>query len=263
MTLEKHWIARGFSVAATSYDATACLQYETGLALFDQLKKSGIHSHHLLDMGCGTGRMTHVLAQYWLDNSITAIDCASGMIKYANHEYSHPSIHYVCADIEDFNFPSEAYDVIWSNFSLQWCFNLTALFEKLKNSLTQQSVLAFSIPVETTLHELKTSWQSIDGYDHVNEFISSPVLLSLLRKSGFEIISLAQEKKIQWHPDFQSIVRSLRGVGVHNVHNTRAPGLTGKRHWQALMNAYERYRVPNQGLPVTYDIISILAGKIK
>ncbi len=260
MALEKHWIARGFSAAAVTYDAAAQIQYQAALELLVQIEFSGVQPQRLLDVGCGTGRVTQELAHYW-QQPVIGIDCASGMITYAQQQYAHPLIHYICSEIEKYSFEPDQYDLIFSNFALQWCEDLADVFKQLAYGLAQDGLLAFTLPGEQTLNELKSIWRGIDGYDHVNDFVSAVDLEQQLSAAGVQVISLTQEKKIHWHPDVQSIVRSLRGVGVHNVHNTRAPGLTGKKQWQALMQAYEAYRVPNQGLPVTYDIISVIVKK--
>ncbi len=253
MSIQKPWVKQAFSAAASTYDEAAVLQYEVANKLFEMLKKMGVHPQKMLDIGCGTGRITQELTNYW-SSVVTAIDCASGMIDYAKKNHSEASIDYLYADVEDFIFPLAQYDLVWSNFALQWCVDLKGLFKKINHSLTGGGIFAFTLPGEHTLRELKTLWRSMDPYDHVNDFISADELSSLLKAAGFEIIVFSQQEKIQWHADVKSILRALRQVGVHNTLADRAPGLTGKKHWEKLANAYEIYRDTNKGLPVTYEV---------
>lgn len=260
MTLQKKWVEQAFSGAAATYDEAAVLQYEVAVELLEILKKSGVHPRSMLDIGCGTGRVTQELAHYW-SIPVTAIDCASGMIDYAERYYSESSIHYVCADVEAFSFPSAHYDLVWSNFALQWCVDLAGILQKIHDSLVDSGVLAFTLPGKDTLQELKTLWRSMDHYDHVNDFISEKSLLNLLKQTDFEIIVFSRQQKIQWYPEVKSIVRALRQVGVHNSLAHRAPGLTGKKRWEKLVSGYEIYRDTNKGLPVTYTVYQVVARK--
>ncbi len=69
----------------------------------------------ILDLGCGTGHLTKVIADYGAD--VTGIDSSAEMIKQATQKY--PSINFKKMDATDFSF-TEKFDAIFSNAVLHW-----------------------------------------------------------------------------------------------------------------------------------------------
>ncbi len=70
----------------------------------------GKHFAHILDIGCGSGTLTRMLAPY--AEKVTAIDFSQKAIERAtSHKEGLPNITYQCQDIRDIDF-SEKYDLI-------------------------------------------------------------------------------------------------------------------------------------------------------
>jgi ubiquinone/menaquinone biosynthesis C-methylase UbiE len=71
----------------------------------------------ILDVGCGTGRQTLVLAKLSKGN-ITALDNHTQFIETlkdnARHSGCADRIHCITGDMNSMNFPTESFDVIWS-----------------------------------------------------------------------------------------------------------------------------------------------------
>jgi len=55
------------------------------------------------------------------------------------------------------------------------------------------------------------------------------------------------------------LIADLRGVGSINATDHRNPDLTGRRSWQRLTDACEKYRNENNELSITLEIIYGLA----
>jgi ubiquinone/menaquinone biosynthesis C-methylase UbiE len=68
----------------------------------------------ILDLGCGTGRIT----QYYSDKGfdVTGIDLSDEMIGYAKR--NHPQIDFICKDMRSINYPKESIDAISFSYSL-------------------------------------------------------------------------------------------------------------------------------------------------
>ncbi|MDM7323374.1 MAG: malonyl-[acyl-carrier protein] O-methyltransferase BioC, partial [Gammaproteobacteria bacterium] len=107
-----------------------------------------------------------------------------------------------------------------------------------------------------TLHELRDAWRVADPeHTHVNLFYDMHDLGDALVRAGLRDPVMDVERLRLDYPDVQSIMRSLKSIGAHNVTLGRARGLTGKGRLEVMRAAYEAHRNVNGMLPVTYEVI--------
>lgn len=135
-----------FSEAA-AYDSNSSEQTRFGLDLIRRInpKKGG----KVLDLGCGTGRLTRVLADYvGPEGQVVGIDPDTERLKIAREKHSAPNNVYLEADAE--HLPGEDYDLIFSNFVFQWVKNKEAVFQQAQKILKHSGLLAFCGPIVET-----------------------------------------------------------------------------------------------------------------
>src|SRR5580704_17836768 len=77
-------------------------------------------ARRIIDLGCGPGNSTEVLASRWPDAEIAGLDSSAGMLETARK--SHPERKWIEGDIVVWaNNGAEArYDVVFANASLHW-----------------------------------------------------------------------------------------------------------------------------------------------
>ena len=101
-----------FSQAA-SYDLESTSQRDAGLAMIDRLdiQKGSI----ILDLGCGTGALTKVLAEkVGAEGKVVAVDPDGERLKVAREKYSASNIEYI--QVNDKTFPAtRLYDLVFCN----------------------------------------------------------------------------------------------------------------------------------------------------
>jgi trans-aconitate 2-methyltransferase len=97
----------------------------------------------VIDLGCGPGNSTAVLAARWPDASIEGLESSSEML--ARARASGVRATWIESDVESWS-PAGLYDVIFSNATLHWISNHRALLPKLMTRLTGGGVLAFQVP---------------------------------------------------------------------------------------------------------------------
>ena len=123
----------------------------------------------VIDLGCGPGNSTQVLAERWPDAQITALDSDTAMINAAIE--SNPRGRWIVGDIAKWaagkppnaaaeksaeaatpeNAPigdaeNEQYDVVFSNCALQWLPDHATLFPQLFSHVAPSGALAIQVP---------------------------------------------------------------------------------------------------------------------
>jgi len=101
----------------------------------------------IIDLGCGPGNSTIVLAEKWPDASITGLDNSMPMIDVARRE--RPRYRWLACDIVDWaSTHREQLDLVFSNAALQWVDDHPSLFPKLMERVSPRGALALQIPAD-------------------------------------------------------------------------------------------------------------------
>lgn len=126
---------------ALSYKQHNEVQHSLGLKMIERLnlKRSAITA---LDLGCGTGNLTKVLAErIGSDGKVVAVDPDKERLKIAQECYSSSNIEYIEAD--DKTFPEGQYDLVFANAVLHWIHDKKSLFERVYKNLKPGGQFAF------------------------------------------------------------------------------------------------------------------------
>ena len=256
--INKQKVAQSFSRAAHTYDAVAQLQRDVGNRLLQKMPmdRSG---GFVLDLGCGTGYFSNALQQALPRGNIIGLDIAEGMVRFSRSR--HPDFLWLCGDAEHLPLADNSLDFIFSSLALQWCENLPQLFAELHRVLKPGGQLVFSSLGPKTLHELKSAWQQVDSYVHVNRFQEQQDLEDGLIQTGFSLLDFTRSESVLNFATLADLVRSLKALGAHNMNAGQAQGLAGRKKMEAFRAAYEKFRKHGL-LPATYDVYYAHAQKV-
>ena len=253
--IDKRLARRAFEKAAGTYDEAAVLQNEIGDRLMERLDYIRLQPRRILDLGAGTGMFTKALMKRYRKADVVALDIAKPMLHCVKQRAGwlrKPGC--VCADSESLPFNDDSFDFIFSNLMLQWCTDLEATFIELRRVLSPGGLLMFTTFGPDTLMELRASWEAVDGYTHVNSFIDlHDVGDSLLHTQWAEPV-MDSERITVTYRELRGLMQDLKRIGAHNVTSGRPRGLTGKRHLQQLVDAYEPFREDGV-LPASYEVV--------
>lgn len=98
----------------------------------------------VVDLGCGPGNVTAMLAARWPEAAVTGIDSSAAML--ARAEEAAPRARFVQADIAAWR-PDAAPDVIYSNAALHWLDDHRTLLPRLLGCLAPGGTLAVQMPL--------------------------------------------------------------------------------------------------------------------
>jgi len=257
---EKNQVAQSFADAAEHYDDVAVLQRLTADKLLEHLDSFNLPAKIVVDLGTGTGRNLSLLKQRYPDAQLMAVDLATGMLNKAK-QHSEQHAFFVAGDAEQLPLADQSVDLIYANLALQWC-DPNLCFSEIARVLRPNGVVAFTSLAPLTLYELKKAWNSVDKYQHVNEFYTENEVLHAIRDAGLITEKLHQQITKLQYQDVMTLMRDLKTLGAHNVNKGRRRGLTGKKALQQMIESYEQFRDEDNVLPASYDVIYAVMRKI-
>ncbi len=257
--LDKDAIRLSFDRAASSYDHYAVLQREIESRLLERLEFQRLEPALILDLGCGTGSASRMLARQFPQAGVIALDWAPAMLAIAGAvsepgQNSPGCLNRVCADMHSLPLAARSTDLVFSNLALQWSYDLPAVFGEFRRVMKADAMLVFTCFGPDTLHELKQAWRAVDDLPHVNDYPDMHDIGDELMAAGFREPVMDTERLTLEYPDVLSLMRELKGIGAHNVASRRLHGLTGKTRLQTMLQAYEPFRRGDR-YPASYEII--------
>ncbi len=248
-------VATSFAKAATEYDTVARLQREVGSMLFDKLTNRCLTNQSILDVGAGTGYCTELLIGQ--DASVVALDIAPAMLVQARQRLGGKA-SYLAADTQSLPLENHSVDIVFANLVLQWCVDLFTVFREFKRVLKTDGQIVFSTLGPQTLWELRSAWQNVDAYRHVNDFVDIKHVQQQIKYAGLSGFVETRMITLEYTSAIQ-LMRELKTLGAANISHHRHRGLTGKCRLQQVSDEYSKL----MGNQVTHATWHVLIGQLR
>jgi len=142
-------VTKSFSRASDSYHHEASVQKKVAEALIASLKpwKEIIPLGPVLEIGCGTGFLSGLIAREFPDRELIISDASEKMLNQARAELTgYDWIHFKKFDAEVFDYEQDYYSLICSNFTAQWFKNTVDTLVNLIRALKPGGLLLMSFP---------------------------------------------------------------------------------------------------------------------
>jgi malonyl-CoA O-methyltransferase len=264
---DKRAVRRSFERAAATYDRHSVLQSEVGERLLAHLEPMRLEPRRVLDLGCGTGAWLAALEARFPKSEVIGIDVAPAMLALAAARtpawkrlvpMRKPRL--ACADAERLPLAAASVQLVFSNLALQWC-DPARVFAEAARVLPPGGLILFSTFGPDTLKELRNAFAQVDGDAHVNRFVDMHDLGDALVHASFADPVMEMEMITLEYATVDAIARDLKAIGAHNSLPGRPRGLGGRRRWDAVVAAYEKWRRA-EALPASYEVIYGHAWKV-
>jgi trans-aconitate 2-methyltransferase len=129
------------------YNQFKNIRYQPFFDLMEMIDEKGLL--RAVDIGCGTGEQTKILAEKFDKAFFMGIDPSPEMLSKSNG-WRGERLQFQIGGAEDFvnNMQQEPWDLIFSNAALQWSDNHDELFPRLIGSLAPNGQFAVQMPVQ-------------------------------------------------------------------------------------------------------------------
>jgi len=100
----------------------------------------------IVDLGCGTGRLTRRLHERLQAAATLGLDRSPRMLAVANQECATDGVRFDERDIATFPAEGEQFDLVFSNAALHWIDDHARVFERLASALASGGQIAVQMP---------------------------------------------------------------------------------------------------------------------
>lgn len=160
----------------------------------DQFAKLMCKGAKILDAGCGSGRDTCLLSKKGFE--VIGFDISSGLINVAHKTF--PELKFIEGNMLSLPFSDSDFDGIWSNASLlhlETIEEVKKVLSEFNRVMKQAAVLHVLVKAQTGESKTAIVTDSLSKHDRFFQYFTEPELLSLLKESGFNLISIEQYKE--------------------------------------------------------------------
>ena len=181
------------------YNKFKNIRYQPFYDLIDFIKP--VASMKAIDLGCGTGEQTSILADKFPDATFLGVDSSDEMLEQSK-ALETDNLHFKKATTEETIESGEKWDLIFSNAALQWSNEHEILFPKLIALVNPKGQFAVQMPVqpENKLNKILSELVDEEPFkSYLNGFKrDSPVLniddyAQILFEGGLEDIQIMQK----------------------------------------------------------------------
>jgi trans-aconitate 2-methyltransferase len=186
---------------AASYDRVSDPQLGWALEQLERLPLAG--NEVVLDAGCGSGRVTALLADRVPDGGVYAVDVAPSMVEHARAALGERAT-VLCQDLVELSLP-EPVDAVFSNATFHWIHDHDALFAALARTLKPRGRLVAQCGGRGNIDSFRTTADLVAAEEPFAEYFAdwqrpwnyatAADTAERLERAGFEDVACWLEPK--------------------------------------------------------------------
>lgn len=205
---------------AAEYAANSAVQQTWAREVIARLHLRG--TEHILDVGCGDGKVTAEIARAVPSGSVTGIDASEEMIAFAKKAFrrrKHSNLEFQVMDAREIQF-ARPFDLVFSNAALHWVDNHQKVLHGVSSVLKPGGRLVVSCGGKGNAHDVFVSlrpelrsarWRDFFRRMPQPYFFYSPnEYKKWLVKSGFQVEKIQLTPKDAAYPGFEGFAAWLR-----------------------------------------------------
>jgi malonyl-CoA O-methyltransferase len=256
----KEQVVRRFGKMSTCYDDYARVQKQMAQSLQQLAANTGPFTQ-ILEIGCGTGFFTRLLATLYPQTQILATDISPGMLAAARRNLSNFSnIQYALEDGESLK-TQETFDLIISNAAFQWFNDYTSAYNGFYSCLKPGGYLIYATFGQHTFCELHTSFATArrllniqSDARHGQSFPEAASLQQIMNSLGLTNSHHSEEEIQEYFPTVKDFLLSVKKIGANNARQN-GDTLVNRQLMFSMMRHYEENFREQDKIYATYHVI--------
>jgi malonyl-CoA O-methyltransferase len=256
-------LAARFSSAASTYHDLAFIQRHVARQLMKMLPRPSPPAR-ILEIGCGTGVLTKMLATAFPESGIDAVDFSAAMIAEARKNLAgNKMIHWQVADARHIS-TAVKYPLIISSCTLHWIAPLEPVLKKLSAMLLPGGCLAAAVMTRGTLAELHASRKKIAPHKPARiRLPTAGEIKRALAGSRLKMTAVKTETVRRKYDSVRGIMLHLHKQGLTGTNNQwnaqRRNTLLTRLELARLTAEYEKKYFLSKGVYATYKTFYCMA----
>lgn len=256
-------IIANFSKKASSYEANATMQRDIAQKLISFLPDRDFKC--ILDIGCGTGFLTRLIAERYPNARILGIDIAPAMIDQAAQLLK--DVEFRCCSVYELrDFPQE-FDLVVTSSALHWMSDLQECFSIVNALLLPGGAFVSASFVDESLFELKDSFRvayeksGIKKKKHVIDFPDSQDILNGLADI-FDVMVKEKTVFFLYYPSAKLSIQAIKDVGGNYSYFYNQSFTERKTIFSNLFKYYDsRFQETERSVIQSWEVLFVNAKK--
>ena len=248
--IQKDLVQHRFEKAFASYGEHACLQQTMSHTLFAQWQSHSPQTARLLELGCGTGNLSHLLARLPDLQTLYLNDLCAASACLLQGFTGRLCSEFIGGDMDSIAFPQHL-DAVVSSSALQWSQDLPALLAKISASLKPQGWLVFASFGPSHYQEIK----ALTGIG-----LHYPCLADITQclQADFDVLWQSETPHTQSFASPMAVLQHMRQTGVSGI----SKQVWTKTKLQAFCHDYQAtYATADGGVCLSQHPLYLIARK--
>ena len=230
-------------------------QKEWAIELIKKLKLQG--NEHILDIGCGDGKVTKLISECVPDGKVIGIDSSKDMVEFASSKFpesKYNNLKFINMDATQIEF-NKYFEVVFSNAALHWIKDhypvLKGIYRALRPNgkvIVQMGGKGNANSVVEILHEMMehNKWKEyFKDFSFPYGFYSPEEYKKWLIKAGFKVIRIELIKKDRIHNSIDEFKGWIRTQWL--PYTSRIPESQREEYIDMVTNEFNRRYSCNDG----------------
>ena len=247
-----------FEQFATSYDAATPIQSQVAEHLAQLIVRyhTGVTDMCVVDVGCGTGKLTQAVMSKFLQNAALAsaqlygVDTAASMLAIWQQRVAHllpmpqssspvsslptspMTLHSqpLCANMTNMALANQSADLVMSSFALHW--TSPSVIAELGRIVKTKGQLHLAIPVAGSFHEVRQRFPKLPVFDFLPSHAWLAAIETLQQQRQGTLMYHTEQSFAASYDNLKSLLKNLKQMGGAVSGKDRIDTATFRRYLQ-------------------------------
>jgi malonyl-CoA O-methyltransferase len=231
------------------------------------LSESDVRVERILEIGCGTGYLTQLLAKRYPSATITAVDLAENMVQATRDRLGHSeAVRFLVGDAEAMEW-DETFDLIVSNATVQWFGAPEHSFRTLTDHLQPGGWVVFSTFGPDTFQELHQQFQEVERDLRLPSGMHGLRLRCpeewecILRHAGLKDVGSMICWQRMEYPDCYAFLQSIKQTGASYSVSAEVSLSAQRCLLREVVRRYNQVYRSKDGVYATYQLVQVWGRK--